>query len=109
MWIISKHGFVSIVRHAQDPEKFRVRARRREYLAELWPEYTDRIIDFGPNANDYRWHLDVPRVHVVDTMTEAILDIDYDSHVKEAVADNHPEMYGPMLETWRAFYDLQDD
>ena len=87
----------------------RVRARRREHLADTFELFDDQVIDLGVDAPDYRFHADVPRVNVAHAIYDAILAIDYDSHVKENVAGNDHVMYSAMLGCWRELYRLQDE
>ena len=109
MWIIAKDGFVSLVEHDTDPNLMRVRARRREHLANTFELGDADIIDLGTDAPDYRWHADIPRLNVAQVMYEAVMDIDYTSHVKENVAGNDPVMYAAMLACWNALHRLQKD
>jgi hypothetical protein len=108
MWLITKTGFVSLVQHDTDSSKIRARARRREHLADTFDLFDADIIDLGPDAPDYRWHADVPRSHVAQAMYDSVMDLDYTSHVKEAVAGDDDVMYTAMLGCWRALYQLQD-
>ena len=109
MWIISKSGFVSLVQHRDDPTKIRARARKRKHLVETFgSDITDTdIIDFGSDANDYRWHVDVPRAVVMKVLSLAVSAIDYESHAKEAMAGEDREFYRALLGCWRELYDLQ--
>jgi len=108
MWVIAKHGFVSLVEHNTDPDLIRARARRREHLADTFDLNDIDIIDLGRDAPDYRWHADVPRVHVAQALYDAVLNLDYSSHVKEEVSGADNVMYSSMLGCWRELYKLQD-
>ena len=108
MWIIAKDGFVSLVEHEADPDLMRARARRREHLAQTFDLPDAAIIDLGPDAPDYRWHADIPRLNVAQVMYDAVLDVDYTSHVKEEVAGDDNAMYTAMLACWTALHRLQD-
>ena len=110
MWIVMKTGMISVVRHRENPNLMRVRARRREHLADTFPYHAKKIIDNEqfPQIYDYRWHLDVPLPHLIEVVGSAILNIDYDSHVKESVAGDDQQMYRAMIRTWTAFYALQE-
>jgi hypothetical protein len=106
MWIISKNGFVSLVQHNADSTKLRARARRREHLAATFPD-TD-IEDLGVNAPDYRWHCDVDRAAAASLMAQTVMDIDYTSHVKEAVTQGDHDFYSSMMGAWRELNRMQD-
>ena len=69
---------------------------------------TSDIIDLGPNAPDYRWHAEVPRNVVAQTMYDQVMDLDYSSHVKEEVAGADNIMYSAMMGCWRELHKLQD-
>jgi hypothetical protein len=107
MWIISKTGFVSVVQHQQDPSLMRARARRRDHLVNTFGLGDEEVIDLGPGANDYRWHADVTREHVKLALASAVNDVDYDSHVKEAVTGGDEVFYTAMIKSWGALRKLQ--
>ena len=108
MWIITRDGFVSLVEHNTDPQLVRIRARRREHLADTFDLSDADIIDLGPNAPDYRWHAEIPRVNVAQVMYESVMDLDYSSHVKEEVSGDDDQMYHAMLQCWTSLRRLQD-
>lgn len=108
MWIITRDGFVSLVEHATDHSKLRARARRVEHLQETFDLRDGDIIDLGPNAPDYRWHADIPKLNAAQAIYDAVMAIDYESHVKEEVAGDDRVMYSAMLGCWRELYKLQD-
>jgi hypothetical protein len=112
MWIISKTGFVSLVEHDQDQTMLRARARRREHLVNTFTLADDQVIDLGVRAPDYRWHADVPRQQVADVMAKSVMDLDYHSHVKEAITGGSgpkgdPVFYRAMMSCWNALFALQ--
>lgn len=103
MWIFTKNGFLSAVANDTDPDKVRVRARKQEHLVHsLGPV---EVIEL-PTA-DYRWHCDITRAHFIEFLTEAVLDMDYTSHVKEEIAGDDNQMYRAMLSCWTALHALQ--
>ena len=107
MWIISRDGFISIVQHKDDPSKFRVRARRIEHLTRTFDITEDDVIDFGPDASDYRYHVDIDREAVAEELLFSLNDIDYESHAKEAMAGDDREMYQALMGCWRNLLGLQ--
>lgn len=108
MWIIAHDGFVSLVQHRTDPTLIRARARRREHLADTFDVVDPAdIIDLGVNAPDYRWAVNLPRATVAQVIHDAVMDIDYVSHVKEEVAGKDDLMYSAMLRCWSALMTLQ--
>jgi hypothetical protein len=108
MWIITRDGFVSLVAHDTDPDKIRVRARRLEHLTDTFDLMDADVIDLGPNCPAYRWHANLPRLNVASKLYDAVIDLDYTSHVKENVAGSDDVMYSAMLGCWRELYKLQD-
>lgn len=110
MWIFTKTGFISVVAHDTDPILVRVRARTRQHLADTFPEA--EIIDLadgeGDYDYDYRFHADVPRMKVALTVAEAIDNLDYTSHAKEAMAGDDNDFYEALLRTWYAMYAYQE-
>jgi hypothetical protein len=108
MWIVSREGFISVVQHKDDPSKFRVRARRLEHLLSTFAQFTSLdVIDFGPNASDYRYHLDVDREVLAAEMLSMLNDIDYESHAKEAMAGDDQDMHWALMGCWRELHKLQ--
>jgi hypothetical protein len=111
MWIISKGSFVSLVQHQDDSTKLRARARTRAHLIKIFPDAT--IEDLGVNAPDYRWHANVDRADAAAKVAQTVMDVDYTSHVKEAVTGGHGpgadhQFYSAMMQCWRALNTLQD-
>ena len=85
MWLFTRHGFYSLTRSADEPDKLQVRARVRQDLDNLQKltALTGHILETP--AADYRW-----RWIVTPTQAEAITrrltqDIDY-SNFKGVVA-----------------------
>lgn len=108
MWVITRDGFVSLVEHNTNPDLIRARARRREHLVDTFALDDDDVIDLGPNCPDYRWHAEIPRANVAQAMYDAVMDLDYASHVKEEVAGPDNVMYSAMLGCWRELHRLQE-
>jgi len=107
MWIIAKSGFVSLVQHNTDSNLIRARARRREHLVATFDLTDDEVIDLGPNAPDYRWHCDIPRDEAATVLMDAVMALDYTSHVKEEVSGPDNVMHRAMMSCWSALYRLQ--
>ena len=107
MWVFTKDGFLSAVQHDEDRVRMRVRARRREHLDNAFPGYD--ILDMAEEGGpyDYRWHVDISRGEWVDYLAEAAMDVDYTSHVKEAISGDDKELYEAMLKVWTALYAIQ--
>lgn len=118
MWVFAKGiGFISIVQYDEPAENLTggeqpdllVRARCREHLERAFPEHAKQIVDaaeVGGNY-DYAWRVKVPRGEVIELMTEALLDLDYTSHVKEEVSDHDTQLYRSMMDCWQAMMRYQ--
>ena len=98
MWVISKTGFVSLVQDRKDASKVWVRARVKEDIALMFPGHADQIVT-KPGA-DYTFRLLVPREVASMAMWNAVADLDYTSHAKEAM--NHGSH--PNAERMSAYY-----
>ncbi|HEY7033111.1 MAG TPA: hypothetical protein VH482_17360 [Thermomicrobiales bacterium] len=104
MWIFTKQGgFLSVVAHDTDPHLRRVRARKRAHLEAAFPNADIIEVTDG----DYRWHADVPWPKVAWLAINALRDMDYTSHVKEAVAGDDDAFYEAMLGCWRELWRIQ--
>ena len=106
MWLITKHGFISVVAHDTNPDLVRVRARDGSTWNSWFDMTANEVIEM-PDA-DYRWHADVHRLKLMMVMADAISDLDYTSHVKESVAGDDRAMYRAMLDCWSALHRLQE-
>lgn len=107
VWVFTKDGFLSAVQHDDDRSRMRVRARRREHLESAFPGFDIVDLQDGDVIHDYRWHLDVARGEWVDYLVGTAMDVDYTSHVKEAISGDDKQMYRAMLRVWTAMLELQ--
>lgn len=108
MWIISKNGFISCVKHRTLPDTIEVRARVEEDLVRYFPDFEVQT----KIGADYIFRMQVPVSALENALVLAARDIDYDSHVKEVVSAAAPKpkvgnRYSAMLATWNAFALLQ--
>lgn len=108
MWVFTKDGFLSAVQHDDDRSRMRIRARKREHLDNAFPDYEILDMREDDDQHDYRWHLDIARGEWVDYLMDAAMDIDYTSHVKEAIAKNDQEFYRVLLRVWSVMHELQE-
>ena len=106
MWMVTKLGFISAVRHDTDDGFFLVRARRREDLEQSFPDHLDQIVEMA--QADYRWRVKVGIDDMFDFMADAVETIDYTTHAKEAMAGDDGDRYRAYLDVWSALYKLQD-
>lgn len=108
MWVISQSGFVSLVQDRKDHSKVWIRARIKEDIAQMFPEYAAEIVTM-PGA-DYLFRLIVPKEVASMAMWNAVADVDYDSHAKEVMNRRSHPVKGRMqayYKIWHALADLQ--
>jgi hypothetical protein len=102
MWIFTKDGFFSIVKHKDDSDYLLVRARVREDIVDAFGP--DDILEL--TGSDYRFRKTVPRAVVADYLSKEAMTIDYTS-VKDDIDKGEPDRHHMLYETWRAHWDLQ--
>jgi hypothetical protein len=102
MWICLNNAFMSAVINDRDLSKttLKVRARKREHLAEHFPEFD--IIE-TPDA-DYRFRVIVTKKFLAEKVKEAALNIDY-SNFKDSVKDR--DLHDLYADFWQLHYDYQ--
>ena len=102
MWVFTKHGFVSIVQHRDDPSIFLVRSRNVRPLIALWPDY--EIHELG--LADYRYRIFVPRVVVSEVVMDLLDGLDY-PNFKSACTDDDDYQIA-LASVWRTMYGYQE-
>ena len=102
MWFFTKHGFVSIVQHRDDPAVFLVRSRNVRPLAALWPDY--KIHELG--LADYRYRIFVPRLGVSEVVMDLLDGLDY-PNFKSACTDDDDYQIA-LASVWRTMYGYQE-
>jgi hypothetical protein len=126
MWIFTRDGFFSIVRHRDDPGSFLVRARVREDLERAFggagcDQCDGGKTDFAallgkpcPSCGiqeladaDYRFRGSVSELRVRNYLTNAVTDIDYETNVKGNLDQGEPDRHRAMMNVWDAMYDVQ--
>ena len=107
MWILSEHGFVSLVADRDDPNKLQVRARIADDIQALLPGAEVQTT----TPADYRYRAVVDKLVVADRLGDLVLAIGYTSHVKETIAASappHPGRLTALYKCWNALANLQD-
>ena len=102
MWIIAKHGFLSIVQHDDDPDMLLVRGRVEGDIEYYFPEAEVTRNDKA----DYLYRATIDRGAVEDAIARAVYAIDYRA-VKPAIADKRRTM--AYLAVWQELEDMQED
>ncbi len=104
MWIMTKDGFFSVVRHKDDPTKMMVRVRVREDLVKAFGN-EDIVED---DKADYRFRKAVGTFDVMVYMSQSVENIDYTTNVKGTIDQGDSDRHRALYETWDAWYTLQE-
>jgi hypothetical protein len=96
MWILTRESFVSVLRHADEPDQMLVRSRRKSDIIELWP---DAHVVATPTA-DYEFRAAVPEAEVIAAMSRKIHDIDYTTDFKGGA--NSRKRHDAYMRVWSA-------
>lgn len=105
MWIITKHGFVSIVREQRagiPTGQLRLRAHA---AAAFGPNPPGVLTFFKPHESDYEVHCVAEEARAERWLMDEVHAIDYATNVKGTVAQNDPRMGRPMMNLWNDLYD----
>jgi hypothetical protein len=111
MWLFSKEGFFSVVRHSHKPGHLLVRARRREdidRLSRLLSTETGRELTplVSPDA-DYLYRLEVPRLDFARVMVRLVEELDYPNFKSAVHGDpTRDRAYGRV---WSIMAETQED
>lgn len=112
MWLLTPHGFFSVVEKPGDAAhgSLTVRARVRSDLASLRAAV---LPEMGPieesESTDYRYRARVPRAAVAAAMARLVETLDY-SNFKNAVADRQGSKRAKLYhDVWDVLYRMQSD
>lgn len=107
MWLVTVHGFVSLVVDRKDRNMLQVRARVANDIIENFPGAKVYIA----NGGDYRYRARVRKAEVAIALAEQIMDMDYDSHFKDvalARSKGSTARRSAYYGTWSAMARMQD-
>ncbi|MCY3880295.1 MAG: hypothetical protein OXF74_14085 [Rhodobacteraceae bacterium] len=94
MWLYTKHGFVSMVRHRDKPDTLIIRARRERHLRDIvinpLSESDERPAIQHTPEGDYPWRCEVSVSCAADLVREIVHEIFYDNF-KNACHRTHPD------------------
>lgn len=109
MWIFNTTGFFSVVKHRDEGDFMLVRCRTKSD-AESFAKFCGFLPDAVQEDEkaDYRWRVKAKRDDVVRFVGDAVLKIDYDTSVKDALDQGDPVRHRAMLKVWTAMMALQD-
>jgi hypothetical protein len=100
MWICLNDAFVSAVADPTMPGMLKVRARKREHLAKLFP--ANKI--HGSSRTDYGWRVIVTKEAFADLVAGRIHGIEYDNFKDSVVDDKLHDLYADM---WTLHWEYQ--
>lgn len=104
MWIASKHGFISIVAHRENPELYIFRAREKDDLSSLFDAHR---IQATPEA-DYAYRVFVPQTQALAVMEALMKGVDY-PNFKSSIAQNPSQNHklDAYHKIWGIMYQFQ--
>lgn len=100
MWLFTKIGFFSVVRHRDRPDQVLVRARFRDDIERLL-KYMDAegmSVD-DHSGRDYAYRVVIPQVLWADTARRLAEDIDY-PNFKNAAHTGHRGRDNALFDVW---------
>jgi len=102
MWIFTKHAFLSIVQHRDQPDMLMVRARVKGDIEHYFPDAKVIRMDDA----DYLYRAAIPREAVAAATAKAVEQINYPKF-KPAVEDRRREAF--YVSIWDTGYMMQED
>jgi len=110
MWMMTKHGFFSVVEFRGEPQNLLIRARRRDHLeavCKAFPEARGSEIQDTTSA-DYPFRMKVQRAAWRSIAYELVSEIDYPDF-KSAVRKAGNEEYLRFLHSvWSVGHDIEE-
>ena len=100
MWIFTRHGFISVVAHREEPNTMLVRARCATHLQAILP---GAQVHCTPHA-DYRFRATVSKEMFLGRLLGELGDIDYDNF-KNTIPDS--EYHDAAMEVWQVMHKIQ--
>jgi hypothetical protein len=100
MWVCLNNAFVSAVESEVNPDILKVRARKREHLATLFPG--KKI--YSSKDTDYAFRVFVARKAFAKLVADKVREIDY-TNFKDSVKDD--ELHDLYADFWTLHYKYQ--
>jgi hypothetical protein len=100
VWICLNDAFVSAVADPTMPGILRVRARKREHLAKLFPGVKIQ----GSSRTDYGWRVFVSKEEFAALVVKRIYGIDYDNFKDSVLDDRLHDLYADF---WTLHWEYQ--
>jgi hypothetical protein len=109
MWLMTKHGFFSVVAHRDVEDVFLIRARRKSHLQALKVLFASRLKKTKIKKNnkaDYKWRMIVKRDIALEIFARLFVQIDYPNFKNEV--QGQPDYHKFLSNTWLEGLELQD-
>lgn len=101
MWVCMNDGFISAVNDRNDDSMLWIRARKKEHLESVFPDYEIKTTF----DSDYRYRVHCSKQNFADIIVNRINDIGYDNF-KNSVKDKKlKHLYGSF---WGLHYQYQE-
>lgn len=111
MWLMTVYGFFSVTQSEKEPDKFKVRARRKEHLEKLSRAFKQlRRFEIHDSPKlDYRWRIYVPRETWKKVVAQLIDQTQFSNFKNAAKKFGGDDRYLHALsKTWSTFADIQE-
>ena len=109
MWVMTRDGFVSVVKlhdikdadtgHNIEADALMVRSRKKSHLTKMFP---NNEIHYTPHR-DYAYRTFISKYEVGDWLTEQVLDIDYDNFKNSVYDKDYKKGLG---DCWFSMYNV---
>ena len=101
MWVFTSNGFISAVRHREQPDSLMIRARDQDHLKALFP---GEAISQTENA-DYRYRITISQAAFSQFMLSQIENLQYDNF-KNSIADH--QYHDACSRVWGVMHSTQE-
>jgi hypothetical protein len=109
IWIVTQTGFVSIVRHRDQPSTLLVRARDRESLRAFCARAAVKEDTISELADaDYRYRVECGDVELVRYVESSVQDLDYGNFKDRVTQTRGQRWHEVLLTVWRTLLRLDD-
>jgi hypothetical protein len=110
MWLMTTHGFFSVVEKPEDRGKntLTVRTRNREDIDWLVETYFPKAKPFRVRYSDYEWRIRVPRRRWANAVRLMAMDIDYDNFKDEVTRQQGRKRHDVYSRVWGVLLSLED-
>ena len=107
MWLFSETGFISIVRHRDEPEMFVVRARDRKSLVPLAARTGAEII--LTTYADYPYRVFASEAVVAEQVMQSLRDLHYPNFKSQVAKTRGPDFAYVLHDVWAVMAANEDD